>query len=421
MKRSSIVKLVPHKDTEAKLKALCSLSSKLWNEVNYVRRMQFFGNKGVNLKTTYKEFQEKYKKLIGIVTAQQVLNKNNQAWSSFFRELKEKKEGGLPGFIKKVNPPGYKKKGKTRELWVVIRNDQYEIMKNKIIIKWLGAIDRIEVEYSGLVHLKGKQGTLEIHYDSDIKTWYAHITFEVEEKAVRGKWREVPLTPKGNLRAGIDLGVNNLMAIYVENGISALVNGRPLKSIVHYVREKVSEYQSKINKQGVKITHKLRLSYKRGRRQAKSYIDTQVRRVIEWLYNIGVSTVYVGYPKYIAQQKGNFNVSNVWSYGYVIERLKGVAEEYGMKVEEVDEAYTSSTCPVHGDSCGKRIVRGLFKCFTLNKVFNADVVGAFNILRKSITPSPRKGIGVIGWRPSLVVNVRCTTKPMKRTKGTLAL
>ena len=112
MKRTSVVKLVPDKDTEAKLKALCSLSSKLWNEVNYVRRMQFFGKKKVDLKTTYKEFQEKYKKLIGIVTAQQVLNKNNQAWSSFFRELKEKKDGGLPSFIKRVNPPGYKKKGK---------------------------------------------------------------------------------------------------------------------------------------------------------------------------------------------------------------------------------------------------------------------------------------------------------------------
>ena len=417
MKRTSVVKLVPDKDTEAKLKALCSLSSKLWNEVNYVRRQQFFGNKGVSLKTTYKEFQEKYKKLIGIVTAQQVLNKNNQAWSSFFRQLKEKKDGGLPIFVKRVNPPGYKKRGKTRELWVVIRNDQYEIVGNKIIIKWLGAIGKIEVEYSGLVHLKGKQRSLEIHYDSDTKTWYGHISFEVEEKAIRGVWREVPLTPKGNLRAGIDLGVNNLMAIYVEDGTSALVNGRPLKSIVHYVKEKVSEYQSKINKLGIKTTHKLRLLYERGRRQAKSYIDTQVRRVVEWLYNIGVSTIYVGYPKYIAQQKGNFNVSNVWSYGYVIERLTEVAEEYGMKVEEVNEAYTSTTCPIHGDSCGKRIVRGLFKCFKLNKVFNADVVGAFNILRKAITPSPRKGIGVIGWRPSLVVNVGCTTKPMKRTKG----
>jgi len=100
------------KDTEAKLKALCSLSSKLWNEVNYARRMQFFGKQKVDLKTTYKEFQEKYKKLIGIVTAQQILNKNNQAWNSFFRELKEKKDGGLLGFIKKVNPLVIKRKEK---------------------------------------------------------------------------------------------------------------------------------------------------------------------------------------------------------------------------------------------------------------------------------------------------------------------
>ena len=72
----------------------------------------------------------------------------------------------------------------------MIRNDQYEIKGNKIIIKWLGTINRIEVEYSGLVHLKGKQGSLEIHYDSDTKTWYVNITFEVKGKAFRGVWGE---------------------------------------------------------------------------------------------------------------------------------------------------------------------------------------------------------------------------------------
>ena len=401
--RTSIVRVLPNKNVEAKLKSLCSIASKLWNEVTYARRMQFFGKKKVDLKGTYSEFYHKYSKLIGSATVQQILNKNNKAWSNFFEELKKKKDGELPGFIKKVNPPGYKKRGKTRKLWVVLRNDQYEIKGNKIIIKWLGAIGWIEVEYAGLVHLKGKQGSLEIHYNPNTKTWYAHITYTVTDKAVRSVWREVPQTPKGNLKAGIDLGVNNLMAVYVENGISALVNGRPLKSIVNYIREKVSEYQSKINKQGVKTSRKLKLLYERGRRQAKSYIDTQVRRIVEWLYEAGVSTIYVGYPKYIAQQKGNFNVSNVWSYGYVIKRLIEVAEEYGVSVLSVDEAHTSSTCPIHGNSCGKRIVRGLFKCFMLNKVFNADVVGAFNILRKAITPSPSR-IGVIGWKPSQGLN-----------------
>ena len=402
--RTSVIRLLPNKSTEAKLKALCSLASKLWNEVTYVRRQQFFEKGDIDLKGTYKEFQEKYKGLIGIVTVQQVLNKNNEAWRSFFKELKKKKDGELPTFIKRVNPPEYKKRGKSRQLWVVIRNDQYEVTENKIIIKWLGAIGRIEVKYSGFIHLKGKQGRMEIHYDPDTKTWYAHITYTVTEKAVRGVWRKVPLTPKGNLRAGIDLGVNNLMAIYVEDGSSVLVNGRPLKSIMHYIREKVSDYQSKINKLGIYTSRRLRLTFKKGKRQAKSFINTQVRRVVEWLYDKGVSTIYVGHPKYIVQQKGNFNVVNVWSYKQVIDRIKEVAEEYGITAIEVDESYTSSTCPIHGDSCGKRIVRGLFKCIILNKVFNADVVGAFNISKKSITPNPRKGIGVTGAKPSPGLN-----------------
>jgi len=182
------------------------------------------------------------------------------------------------------------------------------------------------------------------------------------------------------------------MAVYVENGTSALVNGRPLKSIVHYVREKVSEYQSKINKQGVvKTTHKLRLPYERGRRHTKSYIDTQVRRVVEWLYNIGVSTIYVGYPKYIAQQKGNFNVSNVWSYGYVIERLTEVAEEYGMKVEEVDESYTSSTCPIHGDSCGKKDCQRTLQVPQVKQSLQLRRSWCFQYFEKIHNPKPLTG------------------------------
>jgi len=404
MKRVSIIRLIPDKNTEAKLKALCSLASRLWNEVNYVRRQQFFKNKIVDLKGTYKEFYEKYKLLIGSVTAQQVLNKNNEAWNSFFKLSKAKKEGKLPPFITIINPPGYKKKDKIRELWVVLRNDQYRIERDKIVLKGLGTIGRIEVEYKGLIHLKGKQGRLEIHYDPDTKRWYAYISFEVVEKAVRGVWRKIPQIPKGSLRAGVDIGVNNLFAVYVENGESLLVNGRPLKAISYYWRRKIARYQSIINKYKVMSSHKLRLMYRKWRKQVKSFIDRQVRRVVEYLYEKGVSIIYVGYPKNIVQQNGNFNNIQVWSYGYLLRRLNEVCEEYGIVVVFVDEAHTSTICPVHGYGCGIRISRGLFKCTRLNKVFNADIVGAYNILNKSITPSPRKGIGVMGWRPSPGLN-----------------
>jgi len=88
--------------------------------VTYARRQQFFTNKVVDLKGTYKEFYEKYSEMIGSDTAQAILNKNNETWSDFFKELKKKKDKELPGFIKRVNPPGYKKRNKTRELWIVL-------------------------------------------------------------------------------------------------------------------------------------------------------------------------------------------------------------------------------------------------------------------------------------------------------------
>jgi putative transposase len=124
MKRTSIVELVVDENVEEKLKLLCSLSSKLWNEVNYARRRMFFEKRGVDLKATYKEFYEKYKVLIGSATAQQILNKNDEAWNSFFKLLKHKKENKLLPFITRVNPPGYKKKNNKRTLWTLLRRDQ---------------------------------------------------------------------------------------------------------------------------------------------------------------------------------------------------------------------------------------------------------------------------------------------------------
>ena len=87
----------------------------------------------------------------------------------------------------------------------------------------------------------------------------------------------------------------------------------------------------------------------------------------------------------------NLRVSHVWRFNTVIKRLREVAEEYGIKVLVVSEAFTSKLCPVcEKPHEGARFVRGLFKCPATGLVFNADLVGAFNILKKvvrTITPS----------------------------------
>ena len=152
----------------------------------------------------------------------------------------------------------------------VLRKDQYEIDSDRIVLKYLGTIGRIEMRYRGIIHLRGERGWVEICYDDDKKRWYVHIAFsKVSEKMVRGEWRPVPKQPKGNLTAGIDIGINNLMAVYVEDGSTRLINGKPLKAISFYWRKKIAKYQSMLNKYGLKTSKRLRRMYTKWRRQVR--------------------------------------------------------------------------------------------------------------------------------------------------------
>ncbi|WP_087035849.1 RNA-guided endonuclease InsQ/TnpB family protein [Thermococcus litoralis] len=402
MKRTVTVKLHPSKAQEKTLKELVLISSKVWNRVNYLRRQEFFEGKPVDFIKTEKIVYEEFKTEIGSATVQQICRKNAESWRSFFSLLRKKRNGELSNWFK-PKPPNYIKEGSL----IVFRNDQYKIEWNKLILKGLGKFKKLEVQFKGRIHLKGKQGRLEITYDPIRRKWYAHVSYTVGEKLRGGKWVELPRQPLGNLSAGIDLGVNNLMAVYVENGESFLVNGRPLKSIAFYWRKRIADYQSKLNKSGAKRSRKLSRMHQKAKLQAKHYINTAVRQTVDKLYQMGVSRIVVGHPKEIARnsnrgKKQNYLLSHVWRFNYAIKRLKEVAEEYGISVIVVDEAFTSKVCPVCGKlHKGTRFVRGLFKCPEAGLIFNADLVGAFNILKKAvktITPSlPGLTVGRGNW------------------------
>ena len=94
-----MVRLLPNGFQERKLRRLANISAKLFNEINYERRQQFFHGGRVDLKGTYSKYYGKYRGELGSANAQQVLNKNNEAWSSFFSLLKLKKENCLLTWI----------------------------------------------------------------------------------------------------------------------------------------------------------------------------------------------------------------------------------------------------------------------------------------------------------------------------------
>ena len=100
---------------------------------------------------------------MGSANTQQVLNKNNEAWSSFFSLLKLRKENKLPPHMDCVSPPRYWKNEDERKLILVVREDNYVVdeLNHKLILKYF----KMEISFTGRLRWLGKQGRLEIYYD----------------------------------------------------------------------------------------------------------------------------------------------------------------------------------------------------------------------------------------------------------------
>jgi len=397
-KRTNVVRLLSNGFQERKLRKLADASARLFNEVNYERRQQFFRGEKVDLQGTYQKYYEKYKGILG-VNAQQVLNKNNEAWSSFFSLLNLKKKGKLPPHMNHVSPPRYWKKEKKRKLLLVIRQDRYEVDEkgNKLILRDFN----LEIEFSGRLRWYGKQGRLEIYYDDVENAWYVSIPAEVgveETKTgkkskyiVRGERKTIQIgSPKGNKVASIDLGISVLASVVVDDGTWLLYKGVRAKEDYFYLQKKIAEEQSHADKarnlgeyeaQEELNREKRRLFKKLTRRLLHLYRNL-ASDLLKQLHDQGVSIIYLGYPYNIAQDKGNKFTVNMWLYRELMNIIELKAQEYGMKVYEVVEYNTSRYCAFH-DVQASRNPRGVVSCPKGHKL-HSDLNGALNILKKAV-------------------------------------
>jgi len=396
-KRTNVVRLLPNGFQERKLRKLADASARLFNEVNYERRQQFFQQHQVDFKTTWDKYYEKYKGILG-VNAQAVLQKNNEAWSSFFSLLNLKKKGKLPSHMNHISPPRYwKNEEKKRKLILVVRQDRYEVDDNKLILRDFD----LEIEFTGRLRWYGKQGRLEIHYDDVENAWYASIPVEVgveETKTgkkskwiVRGERKTIQIeAPKGNKVASIDLGINILASVVVDDGTWLLYKGVRIKEDYFYLQRKISEVQSLADKARnlgeyeaqEELNREKRRLFKKLTRRLLHLYRTLASHMVKTLHDQGVSTIYLGYPFNIAQDKGNKFTVNLWSYREFMNAIELKAQEYGMKVYEVVEYNTSKYCAYH-DVQVSRNPRGVVICPKGHKL-HSDLNGALNILKKAV-------------------------------------
>ena len=397
-RRTNVVRLLPNGFQERKLRRLANTSAKLFNEVNYERRQQFFHEGRVDLKGTYDKYYEKYKDELGSANTQQVLNKNNEAWSSFFSLLKLRKENKLPPHMSRVSPPRYWKDGETgeRKLLLVVRQDRYVVDEQKLVLKDF----HLKIDFTGRLRWHGKQGRLEIYYDEVGNAWYASIPVEVgvektkkgrrSKHVVRGERKSIQVkSPKGSKMASIDLGINVLASVVVDDGTWLLYKGVRAKEDYFYLGKRIAEAQSSADK--AKNIEEYE-AYEELNRERRRLFKKLIRRLLHLYRNFashlmrelherGVSTIYLGYPFNIAQDKGNKFTVNLWSYRKLMEVIELKAQEYGIRVFEVIEYNTSKYCAYHGVEV-ERGPRGVVNCPKGHRL-HSDLNGALNILKKA--------------------------------------
>jgi putative transposase len=367
MKRSNLFTLAPTRQQHHILQELGVNCAKLWNEVNYVRRQQY--QNYLWLDWTPRVYK-KYVPLVGSATAQQVVRKNNEAWRSLLALKQLERHGNLPAGMEKVRAPSYWKRDGRYMLRILFRCDSYHVREGRVDLP-----RHLSIPFKGELKWTGKQGRLEVAWDALSKKW--RVFQSVQVKPI--------ITPLGSKTCYIDMGVRNLAAVWLPEWRQpvAYQSGHLLADWWYWTNRIARHQQRLIRVNGKRKSKQLSRLYRIRRNRFRHAVATFARQLVRDLYRQGVSTIVIGELTGIRNgsshgRQANAMVHNYWSHKHVADRLRWTAEEYGMRVRAISEAYTSQTCPRCRSRHSQRILRG-FQCLDCGLEAHRDAVGVLNM------------------------------------------
>ncbi|MGZ3599214.1 MAG: RNA-guided endonuclease InsQ/TnpB family protein [Ktedonobacterales bacterium] len=355
-------------------------SKNLYNAANYVVRQSFITD-GAYL--NYHEMHRRMKdheayRALPAKVAQWVLRTLDQNWQSFFAALAAWRADPSK-FLGRPKLPGYKDKQKGRNLLVyTIQALSIPALRHHQICPSMLGIAvptrQVNVQQVRIIPRSG--------------FYVVEVIYEREP---------VPAAVHPSLRAGVDIGLNNLAVLTSDKPgfVPRVVNGRPVKSINQFYNKRRAELQSQLGK--AYTSRRLeRVTAKRTRR-IDHYLHTASRRIIDLLVAEGIGMLCIGKNPLWKQdvtlgKRGNQNFVSV-PHARFIDMLTYKAELVGIQVHITEESYTSKASfldadplPIYGAAeipifSGKRVQRGLYRAAG-GRHINADVNGAYNIIRK---------------------------------------
>lgn len=385
---------------------MCYAASKLWNVCNYERlHYKELGIEGYPdwyyQKSHHKD--DMWYRSLPSQTAQEVCKLLDKSWRSFYVLQKT-------GGVMNPRPPRFKQDGiaityMQNGMKHESGNGRIRLSLPKRLKEYMREAYQIDEDYLFLENKIFKDiGQIKQIHIYPPEDGRCGVT-AVYERA------DIGLQPDNGHYLSADLGLHNLMTCYDSSGNSFIV-GRKYLSICRKYDKQIARVQSQWAKvqarKGIRHPkpsgHVLRLHQKK-RECVKDYLHKMTHDLAEYCIRNDIRTVIIGDIKNIRKGKDLGKRNNQKLHGLPYEKIYGMLE-YKLKLAGIrfirqEESYTSQCSPyesvVSRDCAQKanRKQRGLYA--VKGEVFNADAVGAYNIMRKYLAASGiEKEISVSG-------------------------
>ena len=385
----------------------CLKAKNLYNHANYIIRKEFCSSKKwiryLDLDSMLKKDKDypDYANMPTAQSAQQILRLLDKNWISFFKSIKDWSKH-KDKYLGRPKLPKYRSKN-GREV-LILTNQNVKLKNNVLHFPKTFNKFTIEPQFINRSDFVSFQQVRFLPRNKDI---VIEIVYNVEVS---------DLVNDNGRYLSIDIGVDNLSAITNNfNEAPVVINGKGLKSINQYYNKSLAHYKS-ITKMLNKKDYSNKQNKLTIKRNAKitDYLHKASRFIINYAKQHSVSTIVIGHNKgwkqnSVLSKQVNQHFVQI-PFNTLIQQIQYKAEEFGIKVILVEESYTSGTSFLDNElpikenyNKSRRKHRGLFK--SNNGTFiNADVNGAFQILKKAFPNAYANGIEAVVFQP---IKVNC--------------
>lgn len=375
----------------------CFYSKNVYNEANYILRQEFVKNNRILGAYDIQKLMQNmdcYKEC-GSQAAQKTIQMLDKAWKSFLVSIKDYSKNPIKYLGKPKIPKYLKKNG--RQVFS-LKNIQCTLKDGLFRISF-----KPFKGYTVRTHAKGR--LIQCRFVPKGLYYVMEIVYEIE----------VPDIPKNSDRiVAIDIGVNNFITMVnniSENPIA--VKGGIIKSINQFYNKKKANIQSELKKVNDKDwSKKLQKLTNKRYEMIKYQMHCISKYVVDWCVLYGIDTLVVGYNNEWKQKKQGLQNFTYIPYELFIKMLSYKCANNGIKFIENEESYTSGTSFLDNEDPIKenyrkerRVYRGLFIA-NCGKKINADVNGAYQIMKKVFPKIFINGIKGAGLHPT-IINLAC--------------